>query len=101
MQRCLSLCRYRRPAATQPIWIGVVVLCPSHVTTTVSLPGRVDVPIDQVHDTIPLESAVLVFKPWAVDLAPAGVVHAIEHEAPGCVCATMPARPRALLLSHM
>ena len=82
--------------ATQPICIAVLALWPSHVTTTVPLPGRVDGPMDQLHDAIPLESAVFEFKPWAVDLVPAGVVYAMEHEAPGCVCATTRALPPGL-----
>lgn len=49
-------------------------LAPSQVTTTVPVPGRVDGPMSQVHETEPLASAVFVPIPWALDEVPDGVV---------------------------
>ena len=81
---------------TQPICIAVVALWPSQVTTTVPLAGRADGPMDQSTTpsrwSLPFSNS----KPRAVDLVPAGVVYAMEHEAPGCVCATTRALPPGL-----
>jgi hypothetical protein len=82
-----------RSSRSHPIWIELPALAPSQVTTTLPLPGRVEGPIAQFHETIPAESAVLDIKPPAVELVPAGVVYAIEHEVPGVVLATTAARP--------
>ena len=49
--------------SAQPIWIGLLALAPLQVTTTVPLPGRVDGPMLQVHDTMPLASAALAPNP--------------------------------------
>lgn len=57
----------------QPIWMGLLVLVPSQVTVTVPVPGRVEVPMFQLHETIPLTSATLDPNPWAVEAVPAGV----------------------------
>ena len=57
----------------QPICMGLLVLEPLQMTVTVPVPGRVEEPMLQVHETIPLKSATLGDNPCAVDRVPAGV----------------------------
>src|SRR5437588_11726944 len=79
--------------SAQPIWIGLLALAPLQVTTTVPVPGRVDGPMFQVHETMPCASAALASNPCAVEGVPAGVRELIEHEAPGVVWTATLARP--------
>lgn len=50
----------------QPIWIDAVELAPLHATRTDPVPGCVLLPIFQLHDAAPVESAAIGTRPAAV-----------------------------------
>jgi len=63
----------RGPRAGQRISIGALALAPAHVTVTVPVPGRVALPIVQLHPTSPAASATFATRPCASLTVPAGV----------------------------